>query len=160
MAAGDSPAFTTMSLLGDLARQLMSGGAPGEESQLTPGAKAPGSPNLLQLGIALVNQSGGLDGLITKFQQGGLGDLISSWVGKGGNLPVNAEQIMQVLGRGQVQQIAEETGTDPQTAANGLADILPKLVDQLTPNGESVSGGALQEGLQSLLGGDLKKFFS
>lgn len=148
-----------MSMLGDLARQLMSG-APGEESELTPGANAPGSPNLVQLGIALVNQSGGLDGLIAKFQQGGLGDLISSWVGRGGNLPVNGEQIMQVLGRGQVQQIADESGTDTETAANGLAQILPGLVDQLTPNGESVSGSALQQGLQSLLGGDLKKFFS
>lgn len=148
-----------MSLLGDLARQLVSG-APGEESELTPGAAAPGGLNLVQLGIAVINQSGGLEGLIEKFQQGGFGNLIASWVSRAGNLPVNADQITQVLGRDQVQQIADQAGTDTQTAATGLAQILPGLVDQLTPNGESVSGDALQQGLQSLLGGDLKKFFS
>ncbi|MEZ0388853.1 MAG: YidB family protein [Verrucomicrobium sp.] len=148
-----------MSLLGDLANQLLSG-SPGEESELPAGAAqaAPGGVNLLQIGAALLSQSGGLEGLMAKFQQGGLGDLISSWVGTGRNLPVSADQIVQVLGHDQVQQVATDAGVDTQTAATGLAQILPGLIDKLTPGGESVSGDTLQHGLSALLSGDFKRF--
>ena len=64
--------------------------------------------------------SGGIDGLVKTFNENGLGEVMSSWIGKGENLPISPEQIQQVLGSGQVQQIAEKLGVSPDEASSGL----------------------------------------
>jgi uncharacterized protein YidB (DUF937 family) len=84
---------------------------------------------------------GGLSGLIEKFQQGGLGELAASWVGKGDNLPVSAEQISQVLGSDTVSSLAARFGVDPAQASQLISQHLPGLVDRLTPDGQAPQGG-------------------
>jgi len=64
-----------------------------------------------------------------------LGDLVQSWVGKGSNLPVSAEQIAHVLGNEQLAQLAGKLGIDPATLAQKLAQLLPNTVDNMTPDG-------------------------
>ena len=54
----------------------------------------------------LLNQQGGVSGLVEKFQSGGLGEVVNSWVGSGENLPVSAEQVQQVLGNEQIAGLA------------------------------------------------------
>jgi uncharacterized protein YidB (DUF937 family) len=89
------------------------------------------------LGGMLTNpQTGGLQGLVEAFRQGGLGHVIASWVGTGENLPISAEQLQAVLGSERVQAIAASVGLDPQQFAAQLAQLLPQVVDRLTPNGE------------------------
>jgi len=101
----------------------------------------------------LVQQQGGLPGLLEKFSNGGMGELVSSWVGSGGNLPVSAEQIQQVLGNEQVTALAEKFGIDPQQLSQGLADYLPQAVDKLTPDGQLPQGSELlTQGLGLLQG--------
>ncbi|MBV8680461.1 MAG: DUF937 domain-containing protein [Aquitalea sp.] len=101
----------------------------------------------------LVQQQGGLPGLLEKFSNGGMSELVSSWVGSGGNLPVSAEQIQQVLGNEQVTALAEKFGLDPQQLSQGLADYLPQAVDKLTPDGQLPQGGELlTQGLGLLQG--------
>jgi uncharacterized protein YidB (DUF937 family) len=122
----------------------------------------PGQVNWVQLGIAVLNKFGGIEGLMRKFDESGLGDLIASWVGTGKNLPVSADQIIAALGKPQVAEVAREAGTDAETAAGGLAQVLPGLIDKLTPDGKAVGGDVLQQGLSALLGGkmgDLSKLF-
>jgi len=88
----------------------------------------------------------GLNGLIKSFEAAGLGAVAQSWVSKGANLPVSAEQIQAVLSSGAVAAFAQKLGVDPQAAAGHLAQLLPQVVDHLTPNGEVPSGalGALE----------------
>jgi len=101
----------------------------------------------------LVQQQGGLPGLLEKFSNGGMSELVSSWVGSGGNLPVSAEQIQQVLGNEQVTALAEKFGLDPQQLSQGLADYLPQAVDKLTPDGQLPQGSELlTQGLGLLQG--------
>jgi uncharacterized protein YidB (DUF937 family) len=103
-------------------------------------------------------QGGGLGGLMTKFQEAGLGDQISSWVGKGENMPINADQLSQVLGSGAIGDIASKLGVDPSAAAGQLSEMLPGLIDKLTPNGEAPAGGLGNAGdLMGMLGGLLAK---
>ncbi|MFZ4763998.1 MAG: YidB family protein [Roseimicrobium sp.] len=126
------------------------------------GGTAEGQTNWVQLGIALLDKFGGIDGLVKQFTDRGFGNLIASWVSTGQNLPISAEQILQVLGQANVQQVATQAGTDANTAASGLASVLPGLIDKLTPNGQSVSGDLLAQGIQGLLSGklgDLGKLF-
>ncbi|OQS34394.1 hypothetical protein B0T39_19630 [Chromobacterium haemolyticum] len=86
-------------------------------------------------------------------QQGGLGELVSSWVGQGGNLPVSAEQIQQVLGSEQLSGLAEKFGLEQGQLSQLVAEHLPGLVDKLTPNGQLPQGeDLLSQGTDLLKG--------
>jgi uncharacterized protein YidB (DUF937 family) len=95
----------------------------------------------------LGNGEGGIDvaGLAAKFAaSGGLKDVLQSWLGDGANLPVSADTILDVLGRGQVADFAQQVGTDTQSAAAGLSDVLPQLLDKASSGGNLLDslGGA------------------
>jgi uncharacterized protein YidB (DUF937 family) len=81
------------------------------------------------------NQPGGLQGMVQAFHDKGMGELVSSWVGSGANCPITADQIHQVLGSEQVQALAAKAGINPDLAGHAIAQLLPGLVNQLTPNG-------------------------
>ncbi len=100
-----------------------------------------GDNNLIGLIGNLINQQGGLTGLVAQFQQAGLGEQVQSWVSSGANLPISAEQIQAVLGQEQLAGLASQLGVDPAQAASQLSEQLPGLVDQLTPGGELPEGG-------------------
>ncbi len=101
----------------------------------------------------LINQQGGLSGLVEKFQQGGLGDVVASWVGTGANQPISADQLQQVLGSGPLADIAGKLGVSPDEVGGHLAQLLPQVVDKLTPNGSIEQGGLLDQGLNVLKSG-------
>ncbi|KPF69432.1 hypothetical protein IP84_06205 [beta proteobacterium AAP99] len=105
------------------------------------------------------SSAGGLQGMLSQLQQGGLGDQVASWVGTGQNLPVSAEQIMQALGGagggggagGLLSQLAQQTGMGQQDIAGHLSQMLPDVVNHLTPNG-AVPQGGIPDALQALSG--------
>lgn len=111
-----------------------------------------GDNPMLQAVMGLLGNSGGLGGLMEKFQQGGLGNLAQSWVGTGANLPISAEQIQQVLGSGALGDIASKLGIQPEQAASELSQALPNVVDKLTPNGHLPAEGDLMATAQQMLG--------
>jgi len=122
------------------------------------GSQSGGSGDLLAAIMQLVNdpKHGGLQGLVQSFQQGGLGEIVNSWVSTGHNLPISAEQITSVLGGSSLQDIAAKLGVSPDQAAGSLAEILPQAVDTLTPNGQIPQGGdLLAQGLDMLKKGGL-----
>lgn len=92
---------------------------------------------------------GSLGGLVGALTQGGLGDAASSWVGKGENLPVSADQIQSALGSGAgggiLAQLAQSAGLSQGDAASGLSQLLPGLVDKLTPDGQIPQQGTLEK---------------
>jgi uncharacterized protein YidB (DUF937 family) len=111
------------------------------------------------LGGLLANNSelGGLNGLTDRFNQAGLGHVISSWIGHGENLPISADQIAGVLGNGTLGNIASQLGVDPAQASQQLSAILPGLIDRLTPQGSAPAGGlGHSDDLMGLLGGLLQ----
>lgn len=121
------------------------------------GAQAGGNGgDIMSVAQQLLGQAGGLEGLLKKFQENGLGEVAASWVGKGQNLPISAEQIQKVLGNEQVAAIASKLGVDPQQASTQLAQMLPGLVDKLTPGGQVPEGGDLLAQGASLLKGFMK----
>jgi uncharacterized protein YidB (DUF937 family) len=78
---------------------------------------------------------GGLNAIIAKLQQGGLGDQVKSWIGNGQNLPITAEQLQQVLGSDTVKQLAAKFNLPVDQLGPILAQMLPKAVDNASPNG-------------------------
>jgi len=100
---------------------------------------------------SLLTQSGGLQGLASKFAQSGQGNAFQSWVGMGENQPVSSGQIQNALGSEQVSAIASRLGVDPAVASNFLAEYLPKVVDKLTPAGKIDPTTDHQQGLAAML---------
>ena len=123
------------------------------------GGQSGGNNALLETVMKMVSdpQNGGLQGLIQSFQQGGLGDIVNSWVSNGQNLPISAEQLQSVLGGSSLGNIASQLGMNSEEASGSLASMLPQLIDSLTPNGEVPQGGDLMsQGMEMLKG----KFFA
>jgi uncharacterized protein YidB (DUF937 family) len=102
--------------------------------------------------MAYINspQVGGIAGLQSMFQQGGLGNIVSSWIGSGQNLPVSASQLQNVLHGGALQQAAQQAGMDPSQLTGMMSSLLPHLVDKLSPNGQVPDASALQKMMQGL----------
>ncbi len=99
------------------------------------------------------SQGGGLSGLIQSFNSKGLGDIVSSWIGTGENQPISGRQIQEVLGSGQIQQMAEKLGTSSEEVSGGLAGLLPQIIDKLTPDGSVPESGLLEKALGLLKSG-------
>ncbi len=128
-----------------------------------------GGGDLLGAVMGMLGQSGaggvgGLAGLVAKFQQGGLGDVVGSWVSTGQNMPVSPDQLGGVLGSDTVAGLAQQMGVNPGDLLGQLSQMLPQVVDKLTPNGQlpqgnfqDALGGAGLGGLAGMLGGLLKR---
>ena len=110
-----------------------------------------GAAQLIGVLGGLLAQSGGLQGLASKFAQSGQGNAFQSWVGMGENEPVSSNQIQHVLGSEQVNAIATRMGVDPAVASTFLAEYPPKIVDKLTPAGKIDPAADHQQGLAALL---------
>ena len=152
------------SLLSGLASSLGSGqsAAPAAGQGANPGAAQATGPGmggiaaggLLAAAMALVQQQGGLSGLLDKFRQSGLGQHADSWVGSGPNLPVTGAQVHQALGSGALNDFAAKLGIPAGQAGSTMAQLLPELINQLTPNGQVPAnhGSLVEEGLKMLQG--------
>jgi uncharacterized protein YidB (DUF937 family) len=97
---------------------------------------AQGQNPLLQIVLQLLMQNGGLQGMLGKMQQAGYGDQAQSWIGTGRNLPLDAGALSQIFGHGPLGEIAQQLGISRDEAAGQLAQTLPQLVDEMTPQGE------------------------
>ena len=109
--------------LNDIARSLSGAGGSGQAS--------------LGAVLSLLNsQGGGLGGLVQAFERQGLGDIVSSWIGTGPNLPISSDQLHQALGSSQMSSFASQAGVSADGVGPLLAALLPNLIDRMTPNGQ------------------------
>ena len=98
------------------------------------------------------SEGGGLQGVIQSFKDKGLGEIMSSWIGTGQNLPISEDQLKTGLGADLIGQLASKIGVSPDVATSKLTEILPGIVDKLTPEGTVPDSGLLQQGLNFLRG--------
>jgi len=115
-----------------------------QQQQQQPQPGALGGSDLLGAIVGMLGQQsggiGGLGGLLQKFEQAGLGHVASSWIGTGANQPVSPDQLGGVLGGDMVSGLARQLGLNPQDALGQLSQMLPQVVDQLTPQGRIPEG--------------------
>jgi uncharacterized protein YidB (DUF937 family) len=139
-----------MGLFDTLAKQAMGGFFGGKQADLLGG---------------LLQEAGGLTGLRERFDSAGLQNVFSSWVGRGENQAVDPSQMQEVLGKDALQGLADRLGVNLGMLLPMIAQFLPQIIDQLTPNGEvevshpsperlqEVVGNVMKTGLSSLFGG-------
>lgn len=129
-----------MGLLDSITSQVLGGGS--VQSTLLNGV----------MGLLGNQQTGGIAGLVQQFAGKGLGDIVNSWVSTGKNLPITPEQIKQGLGSDAVSQLAAKAGLTPDQVTSHLSELLPNVVDKLTPNGQIPQGDIMSKGMELLKG--------
>lgn len=146
-----------MGLLDSFIGAATSGQQPANTSAHAASGALGGIDPQMLIGIVtlLINNAGGLSGLLAKLQQGGLADAAQSWIGTGANQPVSPDALGGALGADLMGQLARQLGGDQQQTAGVLAGLLPGLIDQLTPQGQVPADNGLGGlgGLGGLLGG-------
>lgn len=132
-------------ILGSLLGGGGGGGAGGMLGSLMGGGQQQGGMLGSLLGGGQQQQGGmggGLGGLLSKFQQAGMGGVANSWVGTGPNQQVSPDQLQQVFGQDQVNQWAQQSNMQPHDLLSQLSQYLPHAVDRMTPNGQLPEGDA------------------
>jgi len=113
------------------------------------GSQGGGQAELLNLIVGMLagagqggqgGAAGGLGALLQQFQAAGLGEQVNSWVGTGQNLPVSPEQLQGAFGADQMSQMAAKMGLSTGDLGAQLSQMLPQVVDQLTPGGQLPQG--------------------
>jgi uncharacterized protein YidB (DUF937 family) len=94
--------------------------------------------------------SGGLGDLLTQFQRAGFGDQAGSWVGRGQNQPLPADALEKVFGRSGISEIARRAGVSDEQASSGLSQLIPEVVDHVTPDGKVPSETSLVSSVDAL----------
>lgn len=84
----------------------------------------------------LIEQHGGVQGIISQLQQQGFGETVQSWIGTGANQAISPAQIQQALGADRINSLAAKFGVNPQELSEKLSQALPQVIDKLTPNGK------------------------
>jgi uncharacterized protein YidB (DUF937 family) len=120
MARGRSPIVAALIAL------LVSRALSGRADEGKPAAGKPAAPG----------EEGGLGGLIDRFRQGGLEDIIKSWIGTGPNKAVSPNQLHQALGAETIERLSAETGLPRDDLLSQLSRALPEVIDKLTPDGK------------------------
>lgn len=132
-----------MGLLDSLIGGALQGGLGGTAGNAPDGGGGAQAALLQAVLSMLGNDSahGGLGGLVAKFQQGGLGDVMSSWISTGQNLPISPDQLRGALGDDTLGQLARQIGGSQDDLLGQLTQLLPQVVDKLTPQGQVPQGG-------------------
>jgi uncharacterized protein YidB (DUF937 family) len=122
--------------LGDLLGGITGQGASGGRSGGSPfGGRGALLAMLLPLAMQWVQRNGGVGEVLRRFEQKGFGPQANSWMSTGPNSPLKAEEVDEVIGGEELSQLSQRLGVPERQVALGLAEILPEMVDQLTPDG-------------------------
>jgi uncharacterized protein YidB (DUF937 family) len=106
---------------------------------------------LLPVVMQFINSKGGIQNVLGLFGGSGAGDQAQSWAADGPNAEITPEQVTQALGP-DVDQIAQQAGVEPSQAASGIAAVLPKVIDTMTPGGNVPSSNDISSIIGNLLG--------
>ena len=151
-----------MGLLDGLLGNVIGSMLGGHQAQSPFGAarnQGQGGNLLLQIALSMLQQNGGLEGVLGKFRQGGLGQQADSWVGSGQNMNISADQLQQVFGSSTISDLASRLGMPADQAGSAMAQMLPDIINRLTPQGQvpENSNEEISQGLTALENGELLK---
>lgn len=133
--------------LGDVLGQVLGGG--GAAARVGPGGSG-GLDDLLGQILGGGAAAGGLGGLLEQMQRSGFGEQADSWVRRGPNLPISPDALEQVFGRQGMSEIARRSGLTEEETRTGLSELLPEVVDRVTPDGAVPDLDALSNSVDEL----------
>jgi uncharacterized protein YidB (DUF937 family) len=107
---------------------------------------------LLPLAMRWVQRNGGMNAVLDKFRQKGMTRQTQSWVGTGANEGIDEQSVQQVVGQDELREMAQRLGVPEEQVAQAFAEIMPEMVDKLSPQGQvpQEADDVLEEGRQTL----------
>jgi uncharacterized protein YidB (DUF937 family) len=90
---------------------------------------------LLPLAMQWVQRNGGVGAVLERFKQKGYGRHAESWISPGPNQMIDADAVHNVVGGETLSHLGQQLGASEEDVAAGMAQILPEMVDQLSPEG-------------------------
>ena len=94
--------------------------------------------------------AGGLGGILAQLQGAGFGEQADSWVGRGANKPIPADAMSQIFGPDALEQISRQAGLSQEDTSRGLSELLPEVIDRVTPDGDLPDDEALTSTMADL----------
>jgi uncharacterized protein YidB (DUF937 family) len=127
--------------LGSVLAGMMRGRGQGQGMPVPGGAHPYGNQTallvmLLPLAMRWVQRNGGMNAVLDKFRQKGLNRQAQSWMSSGDNEPIDGQTVQQVVGQDELRQMAQRLGVPEEQVAQAFAEIMPEMVDKLTPDGQ------------------------
>lgn len=126
--------------MGSILGSLLGGGMGGQQQQSGFGGagKSMLMAALIPLALSFIQRNGGLSGALSKITGMGHNQQANSWMSTDqANLPLDPNAVNQLFDQSELQQVADQTGVDTNEVANGMANLLPQVFDNLTPNGDT-----------------------
>lgn len=126
-------------------------------SQVLGGGRSSGADPLMSVLAQMLGgggqggaQGGGLDQLLQQLQGAGMGRELDSWISKGDNLPVNADQLSQAFGQERMNDMARQAGMDSGGFGDLLAQVLPQAIDRMSPEGRLPESSSLDAAMAEI----------
>ena len=115
--------------------KMFGGGKTASPPPLQPMPHSAPAPSPVPAGNPDGGLLGGLGSLIEKFQKGGQGPAMDSWIGPGANQPIQPGQLHNTLGDDTLGNLAAQAGISKDDLLAQLAQALPEIINKLTPHG-------------------------
>lgn len=130
-----------MDIFGEILKQVLEGAAQPQQQRQQPSQPPSGMPSPQELSEIFTEIFGGgaapkLPDVVRQFEEKGLREQVDSWVRTGPNKPVERRQIEDVFGQRELDQLARSKGVDRDQLAEVLSRYIPKIIDELTPQGQ------------------------
>ena len=108
---------------------------------------------VLPLVLAWIQKQGGLQGALDKLRGQGLSSQVDDWVstGEGANASVNQQTVQNLFDDQDVEQVAAQAQTNKQDVYGAISQVLPEIIDSLTPQGEKTSKQEANDDIQQVL---------
>lgn len=106
---------------------------------------------LLPVVLTYIQNNGGLSGVLAKVQNSGLGNKAQSWVGLDSNNGLDAQDVLGLFGQDEINKVCQATGATQNDVCQGIAELLPQVVNDLTPNGDLSSESEANNEISQIL---------
>lgn len=143
--------------LGSVLAGMMRNRGAGQPTGIPGGSRPSGNQTallvmLLPLAMRWVQKNGGMNAVLDRFRQKGMQRQAQSWMSTGENQPIDEQSVEQVVGRQELREMAQRLGVPEEQVAQAFAEIMPEMVDKLTPEGQlpQEADDVLEESRQAL----------
>ena len=110
---------------------------------------------LIPIVLGYIQKNGGLSGVLAKFQGSELASKAQSWINNDtANDGLNPQDVVELFGKDEINRVCQQTGASQTQVCQGIAKLLPQVMNDLTPNGnlatESEANAEINQILQQV----------
>lgn len=107
---------------------------------------------LLPIVLSFIQKNGGLSGVLAKLSGQGMDQKVQSWVNVDqDNDGIDAADVQRLFGDSEIANACQATGASQEQVCQGIAELLPQVVDGLTPTGDLQAEQSVNDEIDQLL---------